>query len=430
MSRNDDYDRKIHKDLARELHAELDKRDGNKGEEMDFELHGLLDGILHDAVRERTSDIHIDPRSDGMRVRFRIDGAVIDVVHLSHKEGNLLINQFKTTGDLNPIPSFRAEETRWNYQADGHEFDVRVSSVNCLGGEKLVARLLSPVHVDHAIDQLGVCEQHQREIEWWLENLNGMFLVTGPVGNGKTTTLYALLRCMRKLDKSIVSIENPIEYQLDGVSQLEIDEERGVKSFNEGVKAMLRLDPDCLLLGEIRDADSAQAAMNAAASGHILLSTLHSRDAVGAITSLRNWGIEDQDIAAMLAVVVNQRLVRKLCTECRISEPITEKEALKLQSLGISVPEKVHHAVGCASCGNIGYEDRTGLFEIWRLGEEDYELLLKHTDERKLRRNLGRRGHAFLGADVFDKVSRGITSVEEMPVMVSLGMGSSDEFKS
>jgi len=403
--------------LLRELSGDDSETDGTA----ENARPTLMDALLKDALRERATDLHLDPRSDGMIfVRLRIDGVVQDAAALTAAQGQRLINQFKTTCDLDPVVPLTPMEARRTYELDSHELDIRVVAVATIGGQKLAVRLLDPRRVEQKITSLGLRHELLVEIQHWLSNVNGMFLVSGPTGSGKTTTLYALLRELRLVNRNTVTIEEPVEYQMDGVTQMQVNEEHGL-TFAEGVKTMLRLDPDYLLVGEIRDAESGRAAVDAAASGRVLLSTLHSRDAIGAVTKLRNWDLEDHEICATLAVAVAQRLVRELCPDCRRQETPTSKELQWLRALGISPPEQTWHPVGCEACEDLGYRGRTGIFEVWRMNEEDYESILAHTDERTLRRRLAERGHGFLLNDALAKARSGVTSLDELRTMGGFG---------
>jgi general secretion pathway protein E len=213
-------------------------------------------------------------------------------------------------------------------------------------------------------------------------------------------------------DRTIVSLEDPVEYELDGVTQVQLDEKHHL-SFAEGVKAMLRLDPDFLMIGEIRDGASAKAAVDAAITGRVLLSTIHSRDAVGVVTALRNWGMADHEISESLSVVVSQRLVRRLCRECKEKSVPADRDVQWLNSVGLPAPAQVWKAVGCPKCSGLGFMGRTGVFEMWELTERDYELILAHSDEHKIRRHLAQL-HSSLLEDGIGKVADGTTTMEEL----------------
>jgi len=270
--------------------------------------------------------------------------------------------------------------------------------------------------VPKELSELGLREEGLEDIQEWLDNVSGMLLVAGPTGSGKTTTLYTLLHKLKRHERNVVTIEDPVEYEIDGINHIQVDAHHGL-GFVEGMKAMLRLDPDYLMLGEIRDAASAHAAITAAASGHALMSTLHSRDAVGALDTLRNYGLNGQDISSTLMLVVAQRLVRRLCTQCRVAEAPTEEDRHWLERLGRSVPSEVWHPRGCKQCRDTGYKGRTGVFEVWRIDPDEYLLILEGSDRRTLYRNLARRGHRFLLDDGLDKVVEGITTLGELRSM-------------
>jgi type II secretory ATPase GspE/PulE/Tfp pilus assembly ATPase PilB-like protein len=247
-----------------------------------------------------------------------------------------------------------------------------------------------------------------------------MILISGPTGSGKTTTLYALVRELARTGRSVVSIEDPVEYALDGVTQLQVNERHGL-SYAEGVKGLLRLDPDVIVLGEMRDGISARAALDAADSGHIFLSTLHARDAAGTISVLRHLGLADHEIAATVDLLVAQRLVRRLCSACRRPEPPHPDEAQWLRACGKPVPDKTWHPVGCEKCSHSGYKGRVGIFEIHRLNEEDADLILAHADEHSLRKHLRGRGALSMLEDDLQKVAEGITSISEFRAVGGMG---------
>ncbi|MFW6107685.1 MAG: GspE/PulE family protein, partial [bacterium] len=222
------------------------------------------------------------------------------------------------------------------------------------------------------------------------------------------------------LERNVVSIEDPVECQVDGINQIQVDEPRGL-TFAEGIKATLRLDPDFMLVGEVRDHSSATAAVDAAVTGRTLMSTVHSRDAVGAVTVLRNFGLGDHEIASVLSMLVNQRLVRTLCPECRRRERPTEAEMRWLLAAELPIPESAWHPVGCDACHGLGFYGRTGVFEVWRVDEEDRVLLLDHAPESIIRRSLAAKDHRFLLTDALAKAEAGVTSISELKTMGGLG---------
>ena len=335
--------RAIRESLTRLLLEELE----HPGTHIDVEgeSEGLAECLLRDAWRERASDVHLDPQTGGLRVRFRIDGRILDAALLTPAQAGRLVNQIKTLSNLDPITTFRPQSARWTYAMDEREVDVRVTTAPSINGEKLAVRVLDPAQVSHSIHELGLSQHHEQHIGDWLGSINGMFLCTGPTGSGKTTTLYALLHQLKQRERAIVTIEDPVEYQVDGIAQMQVNERHGL-TFAEGLKAMLRLDPDYLMLGEVRDKSSARVAADASIAGRVLMSTLHSRDAVGTVTALRNWGLTDHEIAVSLSVVVSQRLVRRLCPKCATVQPPSDAARRWLESLDLphddAAPIKVY----------------------------------------------------------------------------------------
>jgi type II secretory ATPase GspE/PulE/Tfp pilus assembly ATPase PilB-like protein len=246
-----------------------------------------------------------------------------------------------------------------------------------------------------------------------------MFLVAGPTGSGKTTTLYALIHELELSSQAVVTVEDPVEYPVDGITQIEVNIPLGL-TFAVGLKAMLRLDPDYLLVGEIRDAESAQIAVEAAATGHCVMSTLHSPDTAGVVILLRNWGIRDHQIANVLQIALNQRLVGRLCQKCRQRDAPSKTEGLWLKALELPVIEGVYRAAGCAACQYTGYYGRIGVFEVWQKDDSDYELILSHADEQTLRRHLRKRGLQTVLEDGLARVQEGVTMLSELQTMGAL----------
>lgn len=369
--------------------------------------------LLTDAVQARASDLHLDPQAGTINVRFRIDGAVHEVASLSPERGLRLLRYFKVNANLDPAPSLLPEDSHFQFELDGNPLDVRLACAPCLSGDKLALRLLRRSSVKHRLPDLGLRGDDHARIAAWLGDISGMFLVTGPVGSGKTTTLYALLAELHLTERHIATIEDPVEYQLEHLNQMEVNVKRGL-TFERGLRSILRLDPDYILLGEIRDKESALTAMEAATTGRVVFSTMHSRNAAGAVTALRSLGVPDYEIAASLAFVVGQRLVRKLCTHCRRLDPPSTAERKWLESLGEKVPDKAWHPAGCEHCGQTGYFDRTGVFEVLPVEERVYDSILAGEDEHTLRDHLRADGFRTLLRDGLDKAAEGITDLSEL----------------
>lgn len=381
------------------------------------ELHALLS----DAVRSRATDIHVDPREDGYSVRLRIDGDLHETIVIDRGLGNRLINQFKTRADIDPVQHFTPVESRCKYSLEGRNISLRVTAVSATGGDKVAVRLLNSDRADRQLDELGIDSERLERIHEWMASRSGMFLVTGPTGSGKTTTLYALLHVFRKRTSHIVTIEDPVEVALPDVTQLQMRPAQGF-TFTTGLKAMLRLDPDYLMVGEIRDRESAQAAADAATSGRVLLSSMHSSDVAEAITSLHHWGLQPNIIQSTLSLVVAQRLVRTLCKECHEEVPPDEDERHWLRSAGAEDVETVWHAVGCVHCNGLGYHGRTGVFEVCHLTDDDNVQMMQNWHAGAIRSQLRQTGHRFLVDDALAKVRAGVTSLSEIRPILTLGL--------
>lgn len=404
--------RAIREDMTQLLLAQLEPGRSPTGTS-EAELAAMADAMIRDAFRERATDIHLDPQTGGYRVRFRVDGLLHDGAFLTAAQGHRLVNQFKTMADIDPVTTFFPQDARRTYEMDNATIDLRVTVAPCISGVKLAIRLLDPQTVQHYIGDLGLSEDQLHQLRSWLGDLHGMFLVSGPTGCGKTTSLYALLHELKLQARNILTIEDPVEYQIDGINQMQVDEKHEL-DFAEGLKVMLRLDPDYMMVGEIRDGASARIAVDASNKGRVLMSTIHAPDAVGAVTSLRNWGIRDHEIATALTVVVTQRLVRMLCPHCKFDGPPSDVDKQWLEAARLPVPPRVWYPRGCTRCSGIGYRGRTGAFEIWHIQEDDYALMLAHSDDHTIRQHLAIKGHRPMVMHAMEKAVSGITSVSEL----------------
>jgi len=405
------FERHVQDNLLKEFRELISDEEGTADPETEETLEA--DVLLKDAVQARATDLHLDPFPDHYRARLRIDGIIVDAMELSPELGRRLSHQFKALANLDPVPSVRCNEGGFSYALDELDLDLRVTAVPCVSGDKLAIRMLSPPEGVQEIRELGIPGHGVEWIGRWMDATGGMFLVAGPTGSGKTTTLYALLHELKLSDSHVITLEDPVEYEVPGINQIQVNPVHDL-TFATGTPAMLRLDPDYVLIGEIRDEASAQAAVSVATSGRALMGTLHSRDAVGTITALRNLGLDDYEIASNLGLVAAQRLVRKLCPECRTKRPPDEVEKQWLRDCGREIPEQTWSAQGCASCDNLGFRGRTGIFEVWQPGEEDYAMILRHENEHALRHALIARGEPLMLDDGIAKVEEGITTLREL----------------
>lgn len=378
------------------------------------------EALMKDAAEARATDVHIDPVSDGYRLRYRIDGAIVDVTDMSEEKGMKLVNQLRALARLDPVRAMYPESGRFSYMLDDGELDLRVTEAPCIAGDKLSIRLLTPASVLEDLEDLGLDETSAGYLSEWLETVGGMMLTAGPTGSGKTTTLYALLHQLKMTEAQVVTLEHPVEYEIPGINQISVNLKQGL-DFATGAKGMLRLDPDYLVIGELRDEGSAEAAINAAAGGRATMASIHARDAADTITVLRNYGLDDFEIASNVDLVVAQRLVRKLCPECSQKGEPGRRARTWLESLDQSVPESVHHAVGCDRCGGIGYHGRIGIFEIWRPTDDDYAMIVEHESVHAIRAALADRGHSFMLDDGMRKVAEGLVSIDDLRRLGALG---------
>ncbi|OYW31233.1 MAG: hypothetical protein B7Z47_01665 [Chthoniobacter sp. 12-60-6] len=369
--------------------------------------------LAADAAHWKASDLHIEPGAKATRIRMRMDGQLHDVAVVPRPSGQHLVTYFKVLAQMDASALARAEHGHARMEANGMLLDLRITAVPTPSGEMLGIRLLDGLRPVLRLEETGMSEGDQSHLRHWLAQIQGMMLVCGPVGAGKTTTLYAMLRELQQQPRSIVTLEDPVECSLDGITQIEVNEKRGL-TFSDAIRAMLRIDPDYLLLGEVRDRESAHAAITAAGSGQALLSTLHARDAVGAVTALRNYGVKNWEISAALEISVAQRLVRRLCSRCRVLADTTEAEVEWFRGNGVTAPSSLWKPSGCETCAGTGFDGRTGVFEVWRLTTEGRTLILHGADEPALHQHALATGTRPLLLDALDKVTSGMTTLSEI----------------
>lgn len=368
----------------------------------------LINALLTQAIRENASDIHIESFEHRLLVRFRIDGVLREVLAPPRAVGPLLISRVKVMAQLDIAEKRLPQDGRISLRVAGRPVDVRVSTLPAGHGERVVMRLLDKSAGRLDLTQLGMERQDQTRLERLLSRPHGILLVTGPTGSGKTTTLYAALTHLNDRRRNIMTVEDPIEYYLDGISQTQVNT-RVELSFARGLRAILRQDPDVVMVGEIRDLETAEIAVQASLTGHLVLSTLHTNSAVGAITRLRDMGIEPFLLASSLIGVVAQRLVRKLCTHCR--QPVTTgpgEQAL----LDIAEPVTLYAAHGCEHCSHTGYRGRIGTFELVPIDPRLAEMIHDNSGEHALERRARELGPS-IRADCRARVLNGETSLEE-----------------
>ena len=368
----------------------------------------LINGLIAEAVRMGASDIHIETFETALIVRFRVDGVLREVLSVPVRLATLIVSRVKVMARLDIAEKRVPQDGRISLTLGRKTLDVRVSTLPSRGGERVVMRILDKEQAGLGLDELGMSDGVRAAFEGALKDPNGIILVTGPTGSGKTTTLYAGLAVLNDASRNILTIEDPVEYAVAGVGQTQVNPKVGM-TFAAGLRAILRQDPDVVMVGEIRDVETAQIAVQASLTGHLVLSTVHTNDAVGAITRLRDMGIEPFLLASTLRLIVAQRLVRKLCPACRKAH---SADAATARLAGIGVGTNIFRAVGCATCNNTGYIGRIGIYEAVRVDDRLRKLIGENAVEGDIVRA------AFANASPLRMAARtavlqGITTVEE-----------------
>ena len=368
----------------------------------------LINGLIADAVRKGVSDIHIEPYESGLIVRMRIDGVLRETLRMPPHVAPVIVSRIKVMARLDIAERRVPQDGRIGLTLGGKLLDVRVSTLPARAGERVVLRILDKDNAGLTLDALGMTAETEAILADALSEPNGILLVTGPTGSGKTTSLYAALQRLNDGARNILTVEDPVEYAIDGVGQTQVNPKVGL-TFAAGLRAILRQDPDVVMVGEIRDRETAEIAVQASLTGHLVLSTVHTNDAVGAITRMRDMKVEPFLLASTLRAVIAQRLVRRLCADCaRPAKASTAASSL----LGIAEGSAVREAVGCPSCGGTGFKGRIGVFEAVRVDDRVRALINENADEDEIARHAFRHA-ANLNAAARALVSAGMTTTEE-----------------
>jgi general secretion pathway protein E len=342
----------------------------------------LINGLIAEAARQGVSDIHIEPYESALIVRMRADGQLTERHRLPANVAGMVVSRVKVMARLDIAERRLPQDGRIGLTLGGKSLDVRVSTLPSRAGERVVLRLLDKDNAGIALEGLGMPPGIERVLRTGLAEPNGIVLVTGPTGSGKTTTLYAGLRLLNDGSRNILTVEDPVEYAVDGIGQTQVNPKVGL-SFAAGLRAILRQDPDTVMVGEIRDSETAEIAIQASLTGHLVLSSVHTNDAAGAITRLRDMGIEPFLLASTLRAVIAQRLVRRLCPDCRVSAPA---DAATAALLGVAAGTPIWSAPGCASCSDTGFKGRVGVFEAVRVNDSIRRIILDGGDEDAIAR--------------------------------------------
>jgi type IV pilus assembly protein PilB len=373
----------------------------------------IVNLLITQGLRDRASDIHVEPQKDYLRIRFRVDGVLQDVAHLPTTTGAALASRIKIMAAMNIVERRRAQDGQISLTVDGRDLDVRVATIETIWGEKLVLRLLDRHRSLITLEQLGFSRGAYERFHAMLHSPYGMIIVSGPTGSGKTTTLYAAIHELDQQVRNIMTIEDPVEYTFDNINQSQINKLADI-TFANGLRAILRQDPDIILVGEIRDRETAEIAVQSALTGHLVLSSLHATDAAGALLRFTDMGIEGFLIASSVIAIVAQRLVRKVCDGCKTLQPATVEESEFAASLGRAVPQELYHGQGCGRCNHTGYYDRLGVFEVLTMTDELKRMVIARASHSEIMEAALRGGAAPLRLDAWEKVAAGVTTVSEV----------------
>ena len=394
-----------------------------------YRISKILEIILAGAISLQASDIHLEPEDKDLRLRYRLDGILTDILHFDSETFELLLSRIKLISELKLNVKEKAQDGRFSIKLADIEIEVRTSLLPGPYGESVVLRVLNPNAISVELESLGIHPRLLEILEKEIRKPNGMILTTGPTGSGKTTTLYAFLKQIYKPDIKVVTIENPIEYHLEGIVQTQAEVEKGY-SFAEGLRSALRQDPDVIMVGEIRDNETAAVAVNAALTGHLVFSTLHTNNAAGSFPRLLDLGINPKVISSALNVSIAQRLVRTLCPKCKKEIPLEGANKETIEKVLANVPDPIYlegvqrkhlwTAIGCPECNNLGFKGRIGIYEAILVDTNIEKAVIINPSERDIREAAKGQKLLTLVEDGVIKVLSGITTLEELDRVVDL----------
>ena len=385
----------------------------------------LVNTILFQSLKMRASDVHFHPYPDRTQVRFRIDGILYDMDSIPKKAHDAIVSRVKVMGKMDIAERRLPQDGRATIRLGEGEVDVRISSVPTSTGERIVMRLLDKTAKLYTLDEIGLEPANRDLLREYLQFTSGIILVTGPTGSGKTTTLYGSLTEIDTTQKNVLTIEDPVEYSLPGISQVQVAAKKGL-TFASGLRSFLRQDPDVMMVGEIRDLETAEVAIRAALTGHLVFSTVHTNDAASTIARMVDQGVEPYLVASSLLLVIAQRLVRRICPNCTTLEPISPEWAVKLKKLGVTHEEldgKIAFGEGCEDCFHTGYAGRTAIYEFMSVDEDLRTLVMEGATASVLQRAALARGMTTLRADGNAKIRARVTTPDEVLRMTQLDMG-------
>lgn len=414
------YRKAVQQEYATQIQEHAVRAQGSQAE--DISVVSLVDDLFNYAYTNHASDIHIEPTEEEIKIRFRIDGILHDVLFLPKNILNLIVTRLKILAKLRTDETRSAQDGKIVTKVEGDKVDIRVSIVPITKGEKVVMRLLAAKGQEFTLEDLGMNTRDLDIVSRAISRPYGMILVTGPTGSGKTTTLYALIKIVNKRDVNICTIEDPVEYELEGVNQIQVNPKTNL-TFAEGLRSLLRQDPDIMMVGEIRDEETADIAVNSAMTGHLVLSTLHTNDAATALPRLLDMGVEPFLAASTVNVLIAQRLVRHICLKCIASYTLSETEINDLKKM-VDLDKfldteklkdiRLYKGKGCDKCNHTGYVGRMGIFEVLEVEDSIRELIADRADSDKIKVAGQKLGMTTMLEDGFEKVVAGQTTLDEI----------------
>jgi general secretion pathway protein E len=377
----------------------------------------LVNMVLFQALKMRASDVHIQPFEDRVQIRYRIDGVLYDMESVPKKVQDAVISRVKVMGKMDIAERRIPQDGRSTIKIGESEVDVRISSVPTNQGERIVMRLLDKTTNVYKLDEIGLSVDHLVTVRRIAHLSHGIIFVTGPTGSGKTTTLYSVLSEIDSRSKNIITIEDPIEYHLGGISQIQVSEKKGL-TFAAGLRSLLRQDPDVMMIGEVRDQETARIAIQAALTGHLVFSTLHTNDSAGAVSRMLDIGVEPYLVASSLISVVAQRLVRVICPDCRTEYAPTQEDLKLMRELRLSMADlpngQLYKGMGCENCFDTGYTGRTAIYEVLSINDEIRSLIVDKASATVIKRSGLEHGLVTLRADGVRKIRQGQSTIEEI----------------
>lgn len=394
-----------------------------------YRISRILEIILAGAISLKASDIHLEPEEAAVRLRYRLDGVLTDILHLDHETYNLLVSRLKLISELKLNIKDKAQDGRFSIKLKELEIEIRTSMLPGPNGESVVLRVLNPSAISVELDKLGIHPKLLELLHREIRKPNGMILTTGPTGSGKTTTLYAFLKKVYTPEIKVITIENPIEYHLEGIVQTQTEPDKGY-TFAEGLRSALRQDPDVIMVGEIRDNETAEVAINASLTGHLVLSTLHTNNAAGAFPRLLDLGVNSKVMSSAINVSIAQRLVRTLCDNCKKEIPLESKAKETVERILQEITDpsylegvqrnKIFAPVGCPLCNGIGYKGRIGVFEAIIMDGEIEKTVVANPSERDIRTAAAHQKLLTLSQDGVIKALQGMTTLDELDRVIDL----------